>query len=82
MTCQLWSSVNIQEIVGEAEVDQFQIRVFVLRLEHEVLRLEVSVRDPVLVAVEDGLEDLAEERGRHLLAEEVLLNDPVEQLSA
>ena len=49
--------------LGKPEVDDFQVRRIVFRLEQEILWLQVPVAHAVVMAVVDGLEDLLEDLG-------------------
>mmetsp|Transcript_88878 Transcript_88878/g.251984 ORF Transcript_88878/g.251984 Transcript_88878/m.251984 type:complete len:349 (-) Transcript_88878:26-1072(-) len=70
---------------GEAEVDDLQdvrIDTLLLRLEEEVLRLQVAVADPVLVHVVDGTNHLLHDDRDLGLLEVALRDDVIEELAA
>lgn len=46
------------EFAGGTEVDDLDVGVLLLGVEEEVLRLEIAMDDVVLMAVDDGGEDL------------------------
>lgn len=65
--------------VRQSKVSNLQITIVV---EKQVLRLQVSVHDGVLVKVDDARDDLTEELACLRLGEPLLLDDVVEQLAA
>lgn len=49
-----------------------------MRLEEEVLGLQVTMHDILRVAIIERLEDLAEDYGSLVLLKELCLDDPIE----
>jgi hypothetical protein len=68
----------IGKVLGESEVDHFDASEVVLLVDHEVLRLDVSVGDLVVVQVLEGTEQLLHDEGGHLLAQVLAFDDVVE----
>ena len=71
----------VPDDLGETEIDNLEVRVRLFRLEQEVLWLEISVRDALIVAVVERMQDLFENLSGVLLGEELVLDDTVKQLA-
>lgn len=67
--------------LGEAEVDDLQISVICLRLEKEVLWLQIAMNNVLSVAVVQGLQDLAENDSCLIFFKELSLDNPVKKLA-
>ena len=66
----------------ETEVDNLKISIGIRAHKQEVLGLEISVHDVHRVAIVQGLQDLFEDLGSHLLAKEFFLDNPIEKFTA
>ena len=66
----------------EAEVDDLEISFGIFAYKEEVLWLEISVDDVHGVAVVESLQDLLEDSSSHILAEELRLDDAVEEFTS
>ncbi len=67
--------------LGEAKVNQLDLRVGALAREKQILGLEVAVNDVQTVHVRHRRGDLAHQHGRFFFAEGTFLHDVVEQLA-
>mmetsp|Transcript_4468 Transcript_4468/g.15422 ORF Transcript_4468/g.15422 Transcript_4468/m.15422 type:complete len:204 (-) Transcript_4468:389-1000(-) len=67
---------------GQTKVDGANLRVVIFRLQHEILRLQISVHHPQLVAMLNRFHDRSETIRRVLLGILASLHDSIEQLSA
>lgn len=70
------------EVLGEAEVDHFDAGGVVLVREHEVLRLDVPVRDVLSVQVLQRAQQLVHDHRRLPLRKVLPLQDEVEKLAS
>lgn len=70
------------EDLAESEIDNFEKRIRLFGGEQEVLGLEVSVTDPVFVAITNALDNLLEDQSGLILRKVPLTDDPIEELSS
>jgi hypothetical protein len=62
----------------QTEINDFKIRIHILLLEEKVFRFKISVSNILAVAIVQRLEDLFENQGSFLFAEEFFFDDFVE----
>ena len=78
-TRQIWScTVDPSKNFRQAEVDDLQVGVCVIRLKQEVLGLEITVRNTLVMTIIQRLQNLFEQPGGNFLREKLLFDDPVE----
>jgi len=75
------TSLSFHEHLTQTEVDNLDIRIFILVFIKEVLRLQISMDDALGVAVVHTLHDLLESVSSLNFSEEFLLDNLVEQLT-
>ena len=68
--------------LGQPKVNDLQLRVIILAHKEEVFWLQITVHNVHVVTIIEGLEDLAEDFARFLLAEEFFLDNPIEKLAS
>ena len=74
--------VGTLDDLGEPEVGQLDARIVVVRLEQDVLGLEVAVNNALGVHVRDRRRQLSNDLARLTLAIPLLLTDAIEELAA
>lgn len=74
--------VHAGEILRESEVNHLDLRQIVFLVEHEILWLDVSMRNLPLMQVVERREKLPHDRCGHVLSQELLVDDVLEEFAA
>ena len=67
---------------GRAEINDLDLVVLLVLLEQDILGLQITMHNVVLVTVVQSIQDLSEDPSSHFLTEVLLFDDTVEQLAS